>query len=582
MTKQWKACVIVVMTIGVVFGIVRGASAQATGDKVFAVVKMQNPDSLISQIGQFVEKVQPGMGAMVNTMMVGQMVFKNSSWAGMNMNGEYTVVVLNPQVHPKSPLAFVVPMISQEAYLDALSQTLTQGEQVEGVYNFSDPNTQKGFFAAFDDKVGVVGEDSEVVAQVKAMVEADSPALSQTAAIESPLTVFLAMDKILEATRPLIDGFKAQAFSQMQQQAEGAEEGAQQMQAVQSVLQAEVDAMLSLIEQTEEVQLGLDVQSDQLRLSKAVLPASGTTLEGFFAAQNPQTSSLLGVIPQNSGIIASGSLNFTPEFIEAYTNFTAKISKIAAQQVDPELTSKLSDWVTSAFKVFGGDFALGALNADTDVLMTQVYTVKDPAQAKQLIEQYPEIIQAMAGLNQSMGMEMNMSLVGTDTYSSGEILNFDFGLNATAIPDPQGQEVFNNIFGEGMTMPMGFIGNYSVFGLGKDARGVVEKTMDQLASGAEAAAEYTPATFGLPDDHNLFLYVSVPKIMGWAMKNIPDTPAIDLPEPGPGFAMSGRFVESHFEGQLVLPVEEILLLKSLSEQARQPQMPTPEAEAESK
>jgi hypothetical protein len=91
--------------------------------------------------------------------------------------------------------------------------------------------------------------------------------------------------------------------------------------------------------------------------------------------------------------------------------------------------------------------------------------------------------------------------------------------------------------------------------------------MELLDSGAEVAAQSTPAQFGLPEENNMFMYISVPKILSWAKNYIPDVPPFEITE-GPGFAMAGRFVESRFEGQLVLPIEEILAVKKISDQAR--------------
>jgi hypothetical protein len=159
-------------------------------------------------------------------------------------------------------------------------------------------------------------------------------------------------------------------------------------------------------------------------------------------------------------------------------------------------------------------------------------------------------------------------LTGKEDYKGGEILNFDLGVKAANIPDPKGQEVFNRLFGEGLTLPIGFVKNYSIIGLGKNARGQVQKVMETLDSGVAGAAKYTPAMFGFPEANNLFMYLSIPKIMAWASKNLPDVPAFELQE-SPGIGISARFVKSHFEGELFVPMEEILTLKGMVEKAQQ-------------
>ena len=102
--------------------------------------------------------------------------------------------------------------------------------------------------------------------------------------------------------------------------------------------------------------------------------------------------------------------------------------------------------------------------------------------------------------------------------------------------------------------------------------------METLDSGAETSAEYSPASFGLPEKNNFFMYLSVPKVLSWASaKNLPDGPPFEIVE-GPGLGMAGRFVESHFEGELYLPVEELLAIKAIAEQAQPQAVPPAESE----
>jgi hypothetical protein len=551
--------------------------AQSADAGVFAVVKLSNPGDFIAKTSQFAEKLQPGMGAMINSMMVGQMVFKNPNWAGMDLAGEYTAVVLNPMMYPQSPVALIAPVTSKDEYLGILSQSLTGGEEMEGIHSFTQPN-QRGFFAAFTGDTAILGEDTNVVTQVKALVEANDPILTEVSAVKGQLAAFLPVSKILTAVRPMIDGFRQMMMSGMGQgmpQGEGAQsEGAQPegeqpesaqppIEPIKNILQAEIDMLLSLLEQTEKLQLGVDVQPEEgLRLSKAVFPVEGSNVAKFLMVQSPQKSSLLGFIPADSAIVGSGSIKFTPEFIAGYAEFTKAISS-AASETDPAMADKMAQWTRDILEAFGGDFAFGALGQSEEALVTEVFTLKDTAKTKQLVEQYPEMMQSMAGMYKGFGLDFNMNLAGKEAYKGGEIFDYNFGLKAEAIADPEGQEAFNKIFGDELTMPIGFVGNYSVLGLGKNARGQVQKVMELLDSGADVSAQYTPAMFGLPEENNMFMYLSLPKIVKWAAKYAPEAPAFEIPD-GPGVAMSARFVESHFEGELFVPTEEILAIMTLA------------------
>ena len=294
---------------------------------------------------------------------------------------------------------------------------------------------------------------------------------------------------------------------------------------------------------------------------------SGSNLAKFMEAQTPQPSNLLSVVPADSGVLMTGSINFTPEFKEGYVGFLKSMVN-AGEAADQAMIEKLAAWAEEALEAFGGDFAVGMLSPTSDSLITEVISLKDAVKAKELVGQYPEILQMMSGMYEEMGLEFDMKLADTAEVKGGEIMNYAFNFNAEMIPDPQGQEVFKQLFGESLSLPIGFTEKYAVVGFGKDGQAQVSSVMEALDSGAEAAAKYSPAMFGFPDENNMFMYVSVPKILSWAQaKNLPDVPPFDVKE-GPGLAMVGRFIESHFEGELYLPVEELLILKGISEQAQ--------------
>lgn len=547
------------------------AYAQAPDADVFAVINLSNPEAFIPSVGQFIDKFQPGMGGMVNPMMVGNMVFKNPNWAGMDMAGDYQAVVLNPMKYPQSPYALIMPVTNKDEYLGGLAQNLTQGEESNGMYTFTQPN-QKNIFVAFAADKGILAENADVAAQAKQLVEGNNEVLSEVPAVKGQLTAFVSVSKILVTMRPMIDMFKQQMMSNMQQgmpQTEGSAEGAPApAPGLQNVIQQEVDMLLAILDQTDQLQLGVGVEESGLRLSKAVFGVSESAFEKFMAAQTPQKPNLLGVISDDAAVIGSGTINLTPEFIEGYVNFMKGISAVG-KATDQATVENVANWARQIMQVFAGDFAFGALGQSEDALFTQVYTVNDSEKAKELIGQYPEMLQQMTGMYQDMGIDMKMTLAGTTEVNGGEILNYDFGLKADMLPDPEGQEVFNKLFGENLQMPAGFIGEYGIFGFGKNPQDRVKSIMETLDSGADAAATYTPSMFDLPEENNMFVYLSIPKIMMWAATIAPDAPQFEMVE-SPGLGMTGRFVDAHFEGEMFLPIEEMLAAKTMGEQAQQP------------
>jgi len=572
MLRKSKLLSVVVISISImIFGSMNVAYAQSADADVFAVIKVSDLDGFIANIGKLVDKVEPGMGAMASGMILGQMqmILKNPEWIGMDKTGEYTAVVLNPMTNPQ-PLALILPVTGKDEYLNVLSQSLTGGEEVDGIYTFMQA-TQREMFVAFTDNAGILAENATVAGQIKALVEEKSPLLTETPAVKGQLVAFLPINKILTTVRPMIDGFKQMLLPGMgpeMPQEEGSQpegEQPQPQEVVKNIVLTEIDISLALMEQVERLHLGVDIQPEEgVRISKAVFAMEGSNVENFMAAQSPQKSPLLGIIPADSAVIASGSLNVTPKFKDWYIWVTKAISSSMAPGTDAAMTDKMIQMTGDALEVFGGDFAFGAFSQAEDSVVTEIFTLKDAPKAKQIVEQYPEVVNSMAGMYKSMGLDLDITLTGTETYKGGEILNFDFGLKADIIPDPEGQEAFKKILGDELTMPFGLIGNYAVLGVGKNARGQVQKIMELLDSGADVATEFTPTMFGLPEENNFFMYLSIPKFLKWAAKYAPEAPPDFEIQESPGVGMTVRFVDAHIEGELFVPVAEIIAIRNLA------------------
>lgn len=564
---------VVLLAFCMVFGVVESARAQSPEADVFAVIKVSNPQELIPSIAQFIDKFQPGMGAMADPMMIGDQVFSNPEWVGMDMAGEYTAVLLNPMKYPQNPVALVVPLTNKDEYLGVLSEMLAGGEEMEGIHTFTRPD-QRSFFLSFAGDKGIITESQDVSMQVKALIDGDSQLLKEVPVVKGQVTAFISVNKVLMTVRPMIEMFKQSLLMGMQQgmpqgEGEGVQppppEGAQPPPGVQNILLAEIDMLLSILDQTEKLQLGVGLEADGVRLSKAVFAVSGSNLEKFMAAQTPKKSSLLGFIPEDSGIMGSASLNTTPEFVDGYVAFVKMMSTLDPT-TDEARAEQIVGWVKQGLEVFNGaEYAFGAMSQTEEGLAFGVNQVKDGAKAKELIAQYEEMFQTMTTGFKDMGIELNVTLVDRSEFKGGEIFNYDFGFNAEMIPDPEGREMFNKLFGESIAFPIGVLGNYQVIGFGKGSRGLVEKIMEQLDSGAEVSAKYTPAMFGLPEENNMFVYMSLPKLAIWVAKYAPEGPKFELVE-SPGLGMAGTFVDSHFEGEMFLPVGEIQALQEMGQQ----------------
>ena len=204
---------------------------------------------------------------------------------------------------------------------------------------------------------------------------------------------------------------------------------------------------------------------------------------------------------------------------------------------------------------------LSVFSQSEESLVTEIFTMQDPQKAKEIVEQYPETFNSLLGMYKSMGLDLNLQVSGKEQYKGGEILNIDLGLTADEIPDPEGQQAFRDILGDQLAVPLGFVGNYAVLGIGKNARSRVEALMDAVDAGSAGMGGASPAQFKLPEANNFFMVLSVPKMLKWLAKYAPEAPPdFDILD-SPGVGMSASFAGEHVAGELVVPLAEMLAIK---------------------
>jgi hypothetical protein len=559
--KKFSVSMLVALII-MAIGPLSVAYGQMADDDVLGVIKVTDPEGVVSQIGMLVDKVEPGMGAMVNGMVIGQlqMLLQNPQWIGMDKMGEFSVVVLDPMKYP-SPVALVVPLTSEAEFVDVLKQAMTGGDEVDGVLRFGEEGMQQMYFAGAG-ATGVLSDNTAVAAQVKALLDAGSPVFKSDPKVKGQITASVAMTKVMVSVRPMIEGFAQMAVMGMTQEMGEDDTTAEAAAPMAGMLQAEIATILGILEQVDMVELGVSVNPDDgVRLMKAVMPLADSSLAKFFAAQAPEKSDMLGFLPADSALVSSGSITFTPEFIDGYAEFSKAIGS-AATPDDVEGAERIAQYTKEAMMAFAGGFAVSAFSSSEESLVTEMMSLSDPAKTKSLIQEYPEMFQSFLGMYQNMGLEFDLQVSEAEQYKGGEILTIDFGFSAEDIPDPEGQDAFKSMLGDELAVPMGFAGNYAVVGVGKNARGQVEKLLDAVEAGERGAVAMTPASFGLPEENNFFLGMSLPKILKWVAAYAPDAPEFDIID-GPGIGIGARFAESYAEGELVVPLAEILAIKAV-------------------
>ncbi|PID57373.1 hypothetical protein CSB45_07560 [candidate division KSB3 bacterium] len=562
--------IVLFVMMGVIFGLSHPAYAQAPEDDVFAVIKISNPEALLPKIAALVDKFQPGFGGMINPMMVGNMLFNNPEWTGMDKAGDYTLVVLNPMKYGSAPFGIIVPLTSKDDYLGALSQALSGGEETDGVHHFVLPN-QASLCIAPTENAGVLSESPESATVIKSLIDADSSALSVVPVVKGQITASLSLSKILHTMQPMIDMVKQQALMGVQQEmSQGAEEEKQpQAEALMGVVESEIDMFFSLLNQCTDLELAIQLEDAGLRLSKAVFAAEESALAAFMEKQVPAKSELLGVFPSDSALLVSGSIEITPEFQKAYLSFVETLLTVN-DTLDDDTVTKTLALLEKSFEAFGGDFAMASLSPTSESWLMEVISLKDADIAKEVFKAYPDMLSSFMGSYTDPEIDVQMRLGDTQTLESGEVMEYLLDLNTDKIADPEGQKIFDTLFGDTFVLPLGVTSDYAVAAFGDEkAVNQLSSIMEMLDSGKKIAAEHRPKQFGLPEKNNMFLYLSLPKILSWlAAKEFSGLPSFEVDAvDSPGIGASWRFVKSHFEAEMFIPVDEILAIKTLIEQA---------------
>lgn len=539
------------------------AYSQPADPEVFGVVRITDPEGFFSQVGLLVDKVQPGQGAMVNGMVMGQlqMLLQNPQWIGMEKTGEFTVVVLNPMTNP-SPIALVMPLTNEAEFVDVLKQAMPGAAEMDGIWQFGEEGMQQMFFAGAG-SLGVLSDNADVVAQVNSLIDAGFPMLNAEPAVKGQLNATIDMAKVMTAFQPMIEQYSQMAVMGMSQGMDEGEEAVEGAEPLANVMQAEVNTLLQMLQQIEMLELGIAVEPDEgLRLMEVVTAAADSGMANFFAAQMSQEAELAAFLPADAALVASGSIELTQEFIDGYAEFSKSISAAAAPG-DAESAEKMAQYTRDMMLASIGDFAMSMFSQSDESMLTVVSTPADPAQYKSLLQQYPDVFKNFLGMYENMGVDFDMQVSEPEGYQGGEILTMDLGFTAEDIPDPEGQEMFKALLGDEFAIPIGFSGDYTVMAVGQNARSRVEGLIDAVAAGSGNAGAMTAASFGLPADASFFMGLSVPKILKWASLYAPEAPEnLDILD-GPGLGMSASFSGSQAVGELVIPLAEMLAIKDV-------------------
>lgn len=572
MKKMLNLCAVGLLLVSILLcGVEKNAYAQPMNEDVLAVIRVNNLNDLLMNIGQLVDKVQPGMGAMINPMMVGQMIFANPGWTGMDITEEYKVIVLNPMLYAGSPFAIIAPLSDNDTYLNLLSQSLQVNEEADGIYNFMWP-TQQNMFVAFTEKAAILSANEDSAMQVKTFVEERKQVIDEIPDVEGQLRVFFPVKKILTTFRPVID-LMLGVMQQDSEENEQETEGMLQFNADtwSDSLEQTLAKIISLLGQLQKLYLGVNIQPEGIKISTKTFALKDTPFSDFIAVQKPQRLSMLKTLSPNTNahVLFSFAIDTStdPEWLESfYSMYPEANSTLIRQLQDMGFTifegagvAGLSDSEGESLIILIADNPVD----ESDALKQKMFLKQNPEEAREMVKEFiSQMFLTDMFTASSLNIEFDKETVEEIKFKDGYILNYYFGIKETIITLPSHQKNFEKFLGKGLFLQYGFIDKYAIVATGKKSLGHVKRIMTSLNNNSNIGAEHLLSKFEFPTENNIFAYISFPKILEWVTKDRTDVQQVKSIE-SPGVGICGRFTDSTFETEIFVPIDEILAIREM-------------------
>ncbi len=260
--------------------------SDAVPDSASVVMRVKAPQAALGKLGDFVDAVQPGVGAVVkgNLAMLG-LAISNPTLAGVDVEKDWWAIVF-AEPRQKPALVFVVPATDVNAVKDALPP----GFQFHSADKWTIYSDNEEALGKVRDRMSGKGSGlwSKIDASTKKLFEA------------SDLSVFIhlrqltkAFESELQQAEPQLDTFLNQIS--------GAIPDAQRAQIVPmlDIYRVLGKSALQGVRDSQSLTVGLTFSKDAIRVEDRLQVGEGTATAKFFAKQPTGELSLMNRLPAN-------------------------------------------------------------------------------------------------------------------------------------------------------------------------------------------------------------------------------------------------------------------------------------------
>ena len=523
--------------------------SDAVPDSASVVLRVKAPETTLGNLGDFVDAVQPGVGAVVkgNLAMLG-IAISNPTLAGVDVTKDWSVIVFAESRQQPPALVFLVPATDTSAVKDALP-----------------PGFQ--FHAA--DKLAIYSDNEEAFGKVRDQLSGKGTALwskvdasSKKLFDASDLSVFVNLRQLTKAFESELNQAEPQ-LDLFLNQISGVIPDAQRAQIVPVFDMYRVLGKSAVQGVRDSVSLTLCVSfsKETIRFEDRLQVAEGTKTAKFLAAQPTGDLSLMSRLPAGKPIYFGMKADMAG-MVDWSMNMTKGMMTNASDEQKSQFDAALKEMRGLKWNEMSGYFSLDTTNPGA----IRAGSVAEITPTKRLREISHNMMKAMKEI-QSIGFKQTTKLEpaaekigGVEVDRITMLQEFDESL------DPQGiqKKLRNALFGEdGMQQLVMYqpTRTLQTFGGGLSE---LETLVTALGSTSKTDATRTTARKRFVEQANVVVIADVPQLMVAAIR----LAARELPVPINAAALDGlQLTPSYIGGavaceptaarvQVVIPVEQ--------------------------
>ena len=503
----------------------------------------------------------------------------------------------------KPPVAIMLPVTDYKQFLEEIASvrsteddTRTPAESVDGFDLIGDEAPGRGTYFLKRGSYAILADSPDVLKAVRKdtgnlldVLPTDARKLFNN----SDAVVYANPDQAAKTFRKDLKEFVKTAVAQMKQAREGMDDeaaaaaGMPDPEVVSRILNAEVDILLELGEQTDSVVTGLNIDKRSIRLTGMCCCKANSMLGRCLAAQRPAPGKLMNYLDNNAWM--AGGFSVTPGSLkELQKRFVKFIKDADLKAMLPDLNiDELLKNADELGELMEGETAFALYPPATPqggfIQLVEIVQYRDANRAKTLARTQAKI-GSMTQFPTMPGLKFKTTL--TENVEPG-IDRVVTELLPPQNPDPNTAPIMmmmQIVYGGKAVVHSTAVDKYMVVTLGDPTTKTIKDVVARLKAGNAGTLMQTPGykrvIAELPQTRSGVFYFSLPRLM---RAIVPIAAAMQPGMPQPNFVLPAPNTESaimatlSFKGtaaqyDVLIPIQELVNVKNMVQRAMEEMM----------